>query len=179
MIERPQLLNGRDYLYAFLLFVLIFFISLSIEYFSYKKLSSQESVTLTCKVVNQYEKSRNPHSYYILKLNCSDTLIYTSKGLSIGDMMDQKITAEFALNRLDFLGYLKGFYAKSKILYGEDDNGFKTRLNSLIAVQHKDKDIATIYKALYTASPQDKELRQKLSSLGISAFIFIFLYNFS
>ena len=168
MIERPQLLNGRDYLYAFLLFTLLFFISLTIEYVAYKKLSSQESATLTCKVVNQYEKSKNSHSYYILKLNCDDTLVYTSKGLYIGDITGKRVVTELALNRLDFIGFLKGFYAKSKIYHVEDIDGFKTRLDSLIASQHENKDIATIYKALYTASPQDRELRQKLSSLGIS-----------
>ncbi|MBU0631947.1 ComEC/Rec2 family competence protein [bacterium] len=168
MIERPQLLNGRDYLYALLLFFVLFLISLSIHFFFYKKLASNENATLTCKVINQYEKSKNSHSYYILKLNCDDTLIYTAKGLYIGDLTGKKITAVLTLNKLDFLGYLKGFYAKSKILHVEDENGFKTKLNSLISVQHQNSDIATIYKALYTAAPQDKALRQKLSSLGIS-----------
>ncbi|WP_345993452.1 ComEC/Rec2 family competence protein [Sulfurimonas sp. HSL-1716] len=168
MIERPDLFSGRGYLYVLLLFLTLFLLSLSIEYFSYKKLSSQKNATLTCKVVNQYEKSRGSHSYYILKLDCGDTLVYTSQRLSLGDMTGQKITAEFSLNKLDFLGYLKGFYAKSKILYGEDEDDFKTRLNTLISAQHSNKDAAEIYKALYTASPLKKELRQKLSSLGIS-----------
>jgi competence protein ComEC len=95
-------------------------------------------------------------------------LVYTSKGLYIGDITGKKIVTELALNRLDFLGYLKGFYAKSKIYHVEEIDGFKTRLDSLISSQHENKDIATIYKALYTAAPQDRELRQKLSSLGIS-----------
>lgn len=168
MIERPQLFRGRDYLYALLLFFLLFLLSLSIQFFFYKKLSSNEDATLTCKVINQYEKSKGSHSYYILKLDCDNTLVYTAKGIYIGDLMGKKITAVLTLNKLDFLGYLKGFYAKSKILHVEDDNGFKVKLNALICAQHQNDDIATIYKALYTAAPQDKELRQKLSSLGIS-----------
>lgn len=168
MLERPELFRGRDYLYTLLLFLLIFSISLSIEFFSYKKFSSQKSTTLTCKVLNQYEKSKNTHNYYILKLDCDDKIIYTAKGLYIGDVTDKKVTADFSLSRLDFLGYLKGFYARSGHFHAQEDKSFKTRLNSLIYAQHSDKDVATIYKALYTASPQDRELRQKLSSLGIS-----------
>ncbi len=167
MIARPELFRGRDFFYALLGFFLIFLFSLSFEYFSYKKFASQENVTLTCKVLNQYEKSGFAN-YYMLKLDCGEVNIYTAKGLKIGEVMEKTIRAEFDLSRLDFLGYLKGFYAKSKDFQVKNEESFKAKLNASIASQHKNKDIATIYKALYTAGPQDLQLRQKLSSLGVS-----------
>ena len=168
MIARPELFRGRDFFYALLGFFLLFLLSLSYEYFSYKKFVAQENVTLTCKVLNQYEKSRFSSSYFMLKLDCGEDVIYTAKGLGIGDVMEKEVSAEFSLSRLDFLGYLKGFYAKSTDFHVLESESFKSRLNASIAAQHEDKDTVTIYKALYTAAPQNIELRQKLSSLGVS-----------
>ncbi len=167
MIARPELFRGRDFFYALLGFFFIFLLSLSYEYFSYKKFLAQENVSLTCKVLNQYEKS-GFSDYYMLKLDCGDVVIYTAKGLGIGDVMEKEVSAEFSLSRLDFLGYLKGFYAKSTDFHVLESESFKSRLNASIAAQHEDKDIETIYKALFTAAPQSLELRQKLSSLGVS-----------
>lgn len=167
MTERPELFRGRDYLYLLSLFLVIFFLSLSKEYYFYKKLVSQKKTTLTCKVVNQYIKTGK--EYYILKLKCDDSgVVYTSKGRFIGDIRGKNITAQFWLNRVDFTGYLKGFYAKSKILHVEDDRSFKSTLNAFISAQHENRDAAAIYKALFTADTIDKELQQKLSSLGVS-----------
>ena len=168
MIARPELFRGRDFFYALLGFFLLFLLSLSYEYFSYKKFVAQENVTLTCKVLNQYDKSRFSSSYFMLKLDCGEAVIYTAKGLGIGDVMEKEVSAEFSLSRLDFLGYLKGFYAKSTDFHVLESESFKSRLNASIAAQHEDKDTVTIYKALYTAAPQNIELRQKLSSLGVS-----------
>jgi competence protein ComEC len=167
MIARPELFRGRDFFYALLGFILLFLLSLSFEYYSYKKFAAQEQVTLTCKVLNQYEK-HSFRDFYMLKLDCGDAVIYTAKGLKIGDVMEKEVSAEFNLSRLDFLGYLKGFYAKSTDFHVLESESFKSRLNASIATQHEDKDIATIYKALFTAAPQSLELRQKLSSLGVS-----------
>ena len=167
MIARPELFRGHEFFYALFGFFTIALFSLSLEYFSYQRFATQEKVTLTCKVLNQYEKS-GFSDFYMLKLNCGEVNIYTAKGLKIGDVMDKEVQAEFDLSRLDFLGYLKGFYAKSHDFHAKDDLSFKSMLNSAIASEHENRDIATIYKALYSAAPQDYELRQKLSSLGVS-----------
>jgi competence protein ComEC len=104
----------------------------------------------------------------MLKLDCGEVNIYTAKSLKIGDVMEKNVRAEFDLSRLDFLGYLKGFYAKSRDFYAFEDESFKAKLNADIASQHENKEIATIYKALYTAAPEDSLLRQKVATLGLS-----------
>lgn len=167
MKERPELFRGREFFYVLFAFFLIALFSLSFEYYSYKKFAAQEQVTLPCKVLNQYEK-HGFSDFYMLKLDCGEVNIYTAKSLKIGDVMEKNVRAEFNLSRIDFLGYLKGFYAKSKDFYATDDESFKAKLNLAIASEHQNKDIATIYKALYTAAPQDTQLRQKLSALGVS-----------
>lgn len=167
MIARPELFRGREFIYAFLAFIFIFLLSLSYEYYSYKKFFAQESVTLTCKPLNQYEK-HSFRDFYMLKLDCGEVNIYTAKSLKIGDVMEKNVRAEFDLSRLDFLGYLKGFYAKNRDFTTTDDKSFKAKLNAFISAEHENKDVATLYKALYTNAPQDLELRQKLSTLGLS-----------
>ena len=168
MQERPELLKGREYLYAIAIFAVLFILSLALSYYSYIKFTQNPTIDLTCKVINQYEKSGYHGDFYMLKLDCGGVQIYTSKSLKIGDVTDKKVVADFDLGRIDFLGYIKGFYAKSKDFSVIEDESFKSKLNTVIAAQHKDKEIATIYKALFTAAPQDQALRQKLSALGVS-----------
>ena len=168
MLERPELFKAREFFYSSFIFILLFLVSLSIDFYSYKQLQKQKNITLTCKVINQYIKTKNDHEYYILKLRCDDLTIYTSKGLYVGDLAQKKLHLYLDLSRLDFLGYLKGFYAKSKLLDVQEDESIKSKLNDFIANQHQDRDVTSIYKALYTAESQPLELRQKLSSLGVS-----------
>ncbi len=167
MLKRPELFRGREFFYALGVFLLIFLFSLSYEYYSYQKFASDGNVTLTCKVTNQYIKHKF-RDFYMLKLDCGEVNIYTAKPLKIGDVMEKNVRAEFDLSHLDFLGYLKGFYAKSRDFYAFEDESFKAKLNADIASQHENKEVATIYKALYTAAPEDLVLRQKVATLGLS-----------
>jgi competence protein ComEC len=168
MQERPELLKGREYLYAFAVFAVLFLLSSAFSYYSYIKFTQKPTTDLTCKVINQYEKSGYHGDFYMLKLDCGEVQIYTSKSLKIGELLGQTVVADFTLDRIDFLGYLKGFYAKSKDFHIAEDESFKAKLNEAIASQHQNKELATLYQALYTNAPQDLVLRQKLSSLGLS-----------
>ncbi len=167
MLQRPELFRGREFFAALLVFLSLFLFSLLWQYYAYKKFVAQQDVTLTCKVLNQYQK-HTFHDFTMLKLDCGEVTIYTAKGAKIGDVMEKNIRAEFHLSRLDFLGYLKGFYASSRDFYALDDASFKAKLNASIAAQHTNKEIATIYKALYTAAPEPFALRQKIATLGLS-----------
>lgn len=174
MIERVELFRGRDFFIFLVAFCAIFIVSISINYYNYLQFSSTKTKTLVCKIQNQYTKTKYNDVYYILKLKSKNGVVfYTSKGLYVGKIIGDIATFKIYLNHLTFLDYLGGFYAKSKILNITDDNGFKQKLNYLIAMQHPDKNMAIMYKALYTAAPQSRKLRQKLSALGISHLLAI------
>ncbi len=169
MIERVELFKGRDFFIFLAVIFTIFMISISISYYHFLQFSSGKTKTIACKIQNQYKKSKNNHQYYILKLKSKNGIVfYTSKNLYVGKIIGDIAIFKIYLNHLTFLHYLRGFYAKSKILSITDDNSFKQKLNYLITSQHKDANMAGLYKALYTAAPQSREFRQKLSALGIS-----------
>lgn len=174
MIERPELFSKQGIVFFFGAMLTIFITSVSLRYYNFTTLASQKSVVLTCKVQNQYQKIKKDDVYYILKLKSDSGLtIYTSKGLYIGKIVGDIIEVKLWMNRLTFLGYLRGFYARSKILGIQSDHSLKAKLNYLISAQHTNKNAAAIYRALYTASPLTKSLRQSLSALGISHLLAI------
>ena len=69
---------------------------------------------------------------------------------------------------MSFYEYMTGFFAFSKILYVYENPTIKENLNTYISSLHESIDIASIYKALYTASPLHPRLQLSFSQLGIS-----------
>ncbi len=174
MIERVELFRGREIFIFLAVLCAIFIVSISIYYYRYIQFSSIKPNILTCKVQNQYKKSKHLHEYYILKLKSKNGIVfYTSKGVYIGKIIGDNITVKVILNHLTFIEYLSGFYAKTKIINIKANNSFKEKLNYLIAAQHQNQNIATIYEAMFTAHAQSKVLRRRFSALGISHLLAI------
>ncbi|HGZ70948.1 MAG TPA: ComEC/Rec2 family competence protein [Nitratifractor sp.] len=74
-----------------------------------------------------------------------------------------------------FLKYLSGFFAKGDIVEPIED-GFDPRafLRKQIDAQHDGKSaINTFYHAIFLADPLDRELREKISNLGVSHLVAI------
>lgn len=175
MIERASLFTKkRDALIFGLFLLLILSISLLIEYKNYKELIRFDSALVDVTLLKQYTKSKNSRTYQVLKLKSSDGLIfYTTANRSLQDLSDKKIKLEIWPKEITFYGYLTNFYAKNKILKIEPNNSIKESLNHYLLASHEDKSIATIYKALYSASPVDQEVQNIFSNLGISHLIAI------
>ena len=174
MIERVELFNRREFFIFLAALCAIFIVSISIYYYQYRHFIHKQPNMVTCKVLNQYKKSKHLHDYYILKLKSQNGLVfYTSKGTYIGKIIDDYITVKVILNHLTFMQYLSGFYAKTKLLNIKADNSFKQKLNYMISSEHKNPNIAMLYEAMFTAHTQSKALRQKLSALGVSHLLAI------
>ncbi len=74
-----------------------------------------------------------------------------------------------------FLNYLAGFFAKGDIVeYIEDGFDPRAYFRKKIDRQHSSQsNINTFYHAIFLADPLDRELRQKISNLGVSHLVAI------
>lgn len=180
MIERVSLFNSnREISYFLLTTFFILFLSLSFEYFNYKKFTTFDSVLVNTIVLKQYKKSKltktgKTKTYQVLKLKSdSGVVFYTTASKKLKDISLKKIELEAWAGEISFYEYMSGFFAFSKILHINETPTTKNDLNSYIAKQHIDKEISSVYQALFSAKQLQRELQIKFSNLGISHLIAI------
>jgi len=175
MIERVSLFNTKREFFLFLSFCsFILFYSLLINFNEYKKLTRFDSQLIQATVVKQYTKTKNNKTFQVLKLKSDDGFtFYTSAKKSLEDINGKRVKLELWAGDVSFYEYLTGFYAYSKVRYIYKTSTNKQKLNDYIDSLHVDKEVANVYKALYTATPLHIELQKSFSSLGVSHLLAI------
>ncbi len=179
-IEKVSLFSSRrDFLLFLALSLFILSYSLLIEYNNYKHLTQFASYILNATVIKQYSKTKTTKngkikSYQVLKLQADGGIaFYTTYWKKIQSFKGKELTLEIFIDELNFYKYITSFYASSKILNINKTASTKENLNSYIESIHKSEDIASLYKALYTASPLPSNLQSAFSHLGVSHLLAI------
>jgi competence protein ComEC len=168
--------NKKEWLFLISFFVVIFFINISFEYYKYKNLTQEEIYTNTSKIINIYDKT----NYKVLKLSNDDFTFFTSTKNNFNK--NENIFISIITTNIDFISYLKGFYAKSFNLYEnpiKNQNSLFDKVKSYIDSEHKNKNISSLFNALFLAIPLDKDLQNIISSYGISHLIAISGFHLS
>jgi len=173
-LERVKLFNKKEFLSFLLLCLFILSYSLLINYQNYKNLTHFDSIIINATVLKQYTKTKESKSYQILKLKTDNgTTFYTSAKKSFTDAKGKKLSLEIWAEKTTFYEYLTSFYAYSRVKSISGTQTLKQELNSYIASEHENKNIANIYKALFSAEPLSRELQSTFSYLGVSHLLAI------
>ncbi len=166
-----QLISSKKELALFSsLLILIFLFNIVHEYFKYRDFTSEEVFQSKFQIINIYKKE----DYYVLKLKDDNLSFFTSISKEEGVEKLQYIDIAILTTKVDFISYLKGFYAKSlyyELLTKKDD--FKTIIYENINAQHKDIKLQELFNALFLAIPISKENRAIYTNFGISHLIAI------
>ena len=152
----------------FLVFFVILFISLSIEYKKFEELVYEEIYETNVAVLNIYDKK----DYIILKLKAKDFTFFTSINKDIKIEKVDLLNIVFVSKKVSFFDYLKGFYAKT--IYFDKlkrQRNFKDNLIEKINLNHQDKMIQELFQALFLAIPISSELRDICTNYGISHLV--------
>ena len=180
MLEEIKLFNSKkDFLLAFFITAFIATYSILIEYNNYKQLTHFDSNLVKATLLKKYNKTKVSKKgkikrYQILKLKSTKGYtFFTSARESQKFSVGQRLKLEIWAGRIDFYHYLKGFYASSRVIYKYKKLSLKQKLNTLIANEHQDKTIASIYQALFTARQLNSKIQTQFSSLGISHLVAI------
>jgi len=170
MLKKIKFFNTKKDFIFFLSFIFfIFSLNISYEYYKYKQLTSKKTAILEAYVLNQYLKTKNKKTYYVLKLKTDDGhIFYTTASKNWRFIKNKSTKIKIWTDTISFFGYLKSFYARGWFLHVKEDNSYKSKISSYIASIHKDNDISKIYQALFLAKPLSYQLYNYFSSLGIS-----------
>lgn len=183
MLNVPLFVSKKEFFLTVAVVLCIAFISLSIEFYHFKKLTQSTLHVNTATVLNHYTKTNEKgrtYDVFKLKLDGSGAEVYTTSWRVTSIPLKSRVKVKLKVDKVTFLDYLKGFFAPSLALYEiyEDDPPFDAKpLYRWIEHQHSNETIAELYKTLLFATPISKELREEVQKWGISHLIAISGYN--
>jgi competence protein ComEC len=171
--------NRNNILLKYLTFVTILILAnFFYEYIKFTDLKSQKIQEIETVVINQYKKTKNNRSYYVLKCKNSDFTFYTTSWKkSLQDLKNKKISIKIVTKNITFYDYLKGFFAPSFHIKVLDSHSYKNTISNFIKQQHENIYLKEFFSAIFLATPISYELRQISNIWGISHIIAISGYH--
>jgi len=173
-MEKPKLFEEWKHFVltlAALLFLLL--LRLGFEYHAYQQFISLPFFFTDAKVLAAYDKQKENRRYRVLKLKSKEGHTFFTTTHQKGNLADKRLRLQlFPDEHISFWDYLGTFYVKSRIKQTEQKSlTFKERLYEKVVQQHLDPSLQSFYNAIFFATPLPKEMRQKISLLGISHLV--------
>lgn len=169
MEHLPLFKNNKERVYLFLFLLVVFLSNITHHFFKYQEFQKDEVFQTQGEIVNIYKKEH----YNIIKISTNNFTFFTSVEQNKPYAKLQKITLYIVTKNITFYQYLKGFYTKSFNITKLENSNLKTTLSQLIGNQHENKSIASLYNALFLATPVDKTIRDVCSNFGLSHLVAI------
>ena len=164
----------REILYFLTVIFIIFSLSLGVEFYHFKQLTSHKFQPLKVKVTNQYTKqSKNNKPYDVLVCQGDYGKFYTTIWGEIVDLKLRYISLKIITENISFYDYLKGYFAPSFDHKVSDEYDTRYELLKKIEGQHDFHEASQIYGALFFATPLDNSTRNIFNNLGIAHLIAI------
>jgi len=168
--------NFKERFFFLFFFSLIFSLNIYIEFLTYKKVTRNEVYQINGIIVNVYDKQK----YQTLKIKSKDFTFFTSYYKNKKVLIDEKIELLITTKELSFISFLQGFYTNSfNIKFSKNILDNKKNIYNSIEKQHQNKDLSSLYNALYLATPLTSKIRELSSNLGISHLIAISGFHLS
>jgi len=165
----PLFKNNKERGYLFIILFIVFSFNLTLNFFQYKKLVENEVFQTNGNILNIYQKKY----YNVLKIKTDHFVFFTSVNKNSTYKKLQNINIFIITQNITFYQYLKGFYTKSFNLTILNNTHTKQILYKFINNQHTNTSIASLYSALFLATPVDRVIRTMCSNFGISHLVAI------
>ncbi len=172
-MDRVPLFNSKkERLFVYTALIGLFLIHLSFIYKDYKEFISLPFFYTKAEVIESYFKTKNSKKYQVLKLKVKNLGTIWTTTPKIEPLEDKILRIKLYPDKnLSFLEYLRGFFSKSKILEIYPNSSLRVKLKHLIYSQHKNQDLASLFSAIFLATPVKKSVRERVSLFGINHLI--------
>jgi competence protein ComEC len=173
-LEKPELFSSKkEFLYFSLVLLFLLSIHLSFKFYTYQEFISKPFYYTYAKVTNAYRKTKYNKTYQVLKLRSEEGFSFYTTTHRKESFWHKRLRLQiFPNERIGFSDYLGTFYVKSKIKHQEKiAPKFKDKLLTYIANQHDNSTLQSFYNAIFFATPLARELRKKISMLGVSHLV--------
>ena len=173
-LEKPKLFPEKNtFIGVILFFLLVILIRLFFEYQAYQQFISKPFYYTHAKVLHAYQKSKGNKRYQVLKLRSEEGLTFYTTNYSKDNFNHKRLRLQIFPNKnISFFNYLGTFYVKSRIKAQELlPVTVKDTLLEKVASQHEKSSLQSFYNAIFFATLMKKELREKISMLGVSHLV--------
>jgi len=175
MLEKPKLfLNLKEFWFVIIFLFVLFSIRLFFLHQEYETFKSKPFYYIDVQVIQAYEKWNEDEYHTILKLYSPalNLNFFSRTKIREGDISDKIRLKLFPSYEMRFFEYLGTSFIQSQVkeIY-EKKKSAKSSLLGLVKSQHNEPLIANFYEAIFFAIPLKKELRESVSSLGVSHLI--------
>jgi len=173
-LEKPKLFpEKKTFIWVMVALVAVILIRLFFEYQSYQNFISKPFYYTHSKVLSQSIKTKQNKTYKVLKLRSDEGLTFYTSSYKKETFTGKRLRMQiFPSDKITFAGYLGTFYVKSRIKNVEAlPFTLKDDLLEKVASQHQEVSLQTFYNAIFFATPLQKELREKISMLGVSHLV--------
>jgi len=173
-MEKPKLFETKkSFVWTMVILLLLFSLRLGWEYKSYTEFISKPFYYTYATVENAYIKQKGKRSYQVLKLHSDDGLTFYTTTHQKKLLQNRRLRLQiFPGEQIGFTNYLGSFYVKSRIRSSEPmPADIKSGIQKKVASQHKDPALGSFYNAIFFAAPLAKDIREKISLLGVSHLV--------
>ncbi len=173
-LEKPALFpEKKTFVWFTVVLAAVICLRIFVEYHTYQSFISKPFYYTYATVLNVYEKSKGGKRYQVLKLRSDEGFTFYTTSYTKNDFHHMRLRVQiFPNKRISFKDYLGTFYIKSRIKEQSSlPFTFKDELLKKVAAQHEDTSLQSFYNAIFFATPLEKELREKISMLGVSHLV--------
>ncbi len=173
-MEKPKLFDtNKSFIGTMAVLFLIIFIRLFFEYQSYQSFITKPFYYTYAEVLSAYEKTKNGKRYTVLKLRSDEGFTFYTTSQRKNDFDNKRLRLQIFPNKsISFADYLGTFYVKSRIKKEEVlPVTFKDDLLRKVSAQHDNSALQSFYNAIFFATPLERDLREKISMLGVSHLV--------
>ncbi|AKF24230.1 transporter [Sulfurovum lithotrophicum] len=173
-MEKPKLFEThKSFVWTMVILLFLFSIRLGWEYKNYTEFISKPFYYTYATVLNAYIKQKGKRSYQVLKLHSDNGLTFYTVTHQKELLQNRRLRLQiFPSKKIGFTDYLGSFYVKSRIRSNDPVSaGVKEDVLEKVASQHSDQKIGSFYNAIFFATPLSKEIREKISLLGVSHLV--------
>jgi|AAUQ01.1.fsa_nt_gi competence protein ComEC len=173
MLAQPPLFkNKKEFIAISLILITIIIGRLYLIYQDYRDLKSIDGYFYRdAQIIKVYKAKYNSHLFKLKSIDGFEFYIYSRK-TPLPERFEWVRVKLKMKDDTTFFDFLKGFFAKGYIL-DSIEKGFnpKSSFEKIIFKQHEDEQIRGFYNAIFLAGHLDKELREKISALGVSHLV--------
>lgn len=172
--EKPKLFpNLQSFWWIAVLLFLCILLRLGVLYREYEAFRDKPFYYTHATVLSQSVKSKNHRRYTVLKLRSDEGMVFYTTTYKKDTLLAKRLRIQmFPGEYITYWDYLGTFYVKSRIKKSEPvSRSVKNRLLQKVASQHEEGQTASLYNAIFFATPLEKSLREKINMLGISHLV--------
>ena len=181
MLEKPKLFQRkREFLVTMLFLFLLLALRLFVLHREYEEFKSKPFFYTDVEVLQAYEKWKDDEYHTILKLYSPilDINFFSRTKIRASEINSKLRLKLYPRSEMTFRDYLSISFIFSSVneVY-KPTQTVKKSLYERVEKQHADPTIANFYKAIFFATPLEKELRTQVASLGVSHLIALSGYH--